>query len=577
MSDGEDNMPARPSRVYVSEPASAVDSALTLAASQPSSPFSLSSAKKEMEISPLDRAGADLLLQQKKEEGSSGDHSPSPAALPKGQQPPNQQKPAAAAAAAAAADAAAHSHVSEALVAWSQVLAGFLFNSVAWGTLSMFGVYELYYTETLGMSSASVSWIGSIQTFLAYLMCTLSGRLSDAGYSVPTALVGTALVVGAGIWMSFCTGIGGLFASQAVFTGIGLGLLSTPALPSMGAFFAPTTTQGRYRSIALCASTVGTSAGGAVLPAIVQYLLPVIGFGWAVRCATLVSLVACLLAILLVRPPRAATANGDQSMSPPAPTDPRPIWRQLIDWSALREPALLLFTLSTFFMFWATYFGFYYINSYAVKVVGTSTNEGALLLILATILGVPSRVPSGVIADHFMGALDILTIMLAVMAIVLYIWLAVGTSYAGTYVFAVLLGLANGGSQGVWLAGLAELVPATEEKEDESDTAESSTESPAPGASQSRKPPPEAANLGSCFGMVCTVGAFATLAGSPTAAAIIAKSGEGDRASDYTGAIIWAGSVTMVSALLVGAARVYVKGWRLHMHGPKRARAQTMA
>ncbi len=60
--------------------------------------------------------------------------------------------------------------------------------------------------------------------------------------------------------------------------------------------------------------------------------------------------------------------------------------------------------------------------------------------------------------------------------------------------------------------------------------------------------------------MVCTVTAFATLAGPPTASAIIQGSG-----GTYTWAQLWAGAVMLVGAMVVAAGRIYLVGFKLRI------------
>ncbi|CAK7242533.1 MAG: hypothetical protein STHCBS139747_004028 [Sporothrix thermara] len=451
--------------------------------------------------------------------------------------------------------------------AWLQVAAGFLLNAIAWGTSMMFGIYQLYYTQTLGLDSATVSWVGSVQTFMTYFLSTVSGLLADAGYTRQVTAVGTVLVVAGGLGTSFAAPAApavfvpgqpvppALFVSQAVITGVGLGLLTAPALPSINGFF------DKRRSLALAMSTMGTSAGGAVLPVVVQFLLPTIGFGWAVRCATFLALVVCATAALLLRPPpmltptptptptttsaaaaAAASASEKLDSSSPHPSAPRSlaarilsVAQQIVDVSAFREVPFVLFTASTFLLYWGLYFGFYYINVYAVDVVGFSTNRATTLLIMSTALGIPSRFAAGSIANAGVGALDTQIVSMVFMSAAIFGWLAVGTSTAGMYVFVVLFGLCNGAVQSVWLGSIAQL---------------------------SRH---ASSRIGARFGTACGVAALATLAGAPTASALIDQTNGGNTAmqSTYHPAQIWGAATTLGSAGVLIIARVYAVGWRL--------------
>lgn len=107
-------------------------------------------------------------------------------------------------------------------------------------------------------------------------------------------------------------------------------------------------------------------------------------------------------------------------------------------------------------------------------------------------------------------------------------WIGANDS-TGTYVWSCFFGMAAGGAQGVFGGALSSL-----------------TKDP-------RK-------MGTRFGMVSTSLGFATLAGPPTAGAII----DGSDGS-YVGAQIWAGSAVAIAALTMGACRTAITGrnWRV--------------
>ena len=94
------------------------------------------------------------------------------------------------------------------------------------------------------------------------------------------------------------------------------------------------------------------------------------------------------------------------------------------------------------------------------------------------------------------------------------------------YVFTVLFGFANGFAQGVWVGSLAALT-----------------------ADQGR--------IGVRFGMACTITSFATLAGPPTASAILVSTG------GYTWAQVWAGTVIVLAATCMTVGRCWAVGWRV--------------
>ena len=428
------------------------------------------------------------------------------------------------------------------LVAWCQVAAGILLNAIAWGTGYVFGIYQLYYTQTLAMDAGAVSWVGSVQTFLTYFFSTVSGLLSDAGYARHVTLAGTLLVLAGGIGTSFVVPAplpdaaltqavpGTLFLCQAVITGTGLGLLTAPSLPSINGYFY------KRRSMALATATFGTGLGGAALPAVVQFMLPAVGFGWAIRCATFLSVFVCACAALLLRPSplqikKPATPTSTET-TPPLKTRVAAWCALIVDWSAFRELPFVLFMAGSFLLYWGLYFAFYYINTYAEDVIGFSSTKGTMLLIMSTALGLPSRVLAGAVADYWLGPFDTLVLSAALQGSVLLTWLAVGRSAAGMYLFVVFFGLCNGATQSVWVGVISALS----------------------GHASNR--------IGARFGMVCVVAAVATLAGAPTASALIGDASLRQAASYHT-AMIWAAATTLASAAVMACVRVCFLGWRL--------------
>ncbi|KAK4452462.1 major facilitator superfamily domain-containing protein [Podospora aff. communis PSN243] len=389
------------------------------------------------------------------------------------------------------------------LVAWSQVAAGCLINMMAWGYPSTFGVFQLYYRDTLGLPEAQISWIGSLQTFLAFFLCTLSGRLADAGHVRSTVIAGSFLVVFGTFMTSLATKYWEIFLAQGLCTGLGLGIVFMPPLAIINSYF------DKNRSYALAISATGTGIGSVVFPATIQYLIPQIGFPWAVRCSAFVALFISAASLSMLRPRLSPRKSGP-----------------LVEWQAFKELPYTLFAIGGFLFFWALYFGFFFVNAYARNVIGFSTTDSVQLLLIVNGLSVPSRPVVGYLADRYIGPINLFSSAIFLLGVVSFAWIGV-TTRTGMYVFTVFFGLSNGAAQGVFVGSLASL-----------------TKDP-------RK-------MGTRFGMVCTIAAFATLAGPPTSGAIIDKSD-----GRYTWAQIWAGLVIILSAVMMASARVAATGMRL--------------
>lgn len=225
------------------------------------------------------------------------------------------------------------------LAAWSQVVAGNLVNWMAWGLPATFGVYQLYYRDTLQLPQSQISWIGSVQVFLAFFMCAVSGRLVDAGYARQTIAAGSFLVVFGIMMTSLATEYWQILLAQGICTGLGMGIMFMPPVAVINSYFR------RKRSLALAVSATGTGFGSLVFPSAVQYLIPRIGFPWAVRCSGFVALFISVIVLIIIRPRLRPRRSGS-----------------LIEWDAFREPPYLFYTLGSFCLFSALYFGFFYVS-----------------------------------------------------------------------------------------------------------------------------------------------------------------------------------------------------------------------
>lgn len=123
------------------------------------------------------------------------------------------------------------------VLAWAQVFASFLLNAVGWGYPATFGVYQMHYVSNLGLPGSQVAWVGSLQTFLAYALCVVAGILADAGYIRSTVAVGSGLVVIGTLATSWAVEYWQILLAQGLCTGLGLGLITTPSLTVVNAYF----------------------------------------------------------------------------------------------------------------------------------------------------------------------------------------------------------------------------------------------------------------------------------------------------------------------------------------------------
>ncbi|KAG7053032.1 major facilitator superfamily transporter [Colletotrichum scovillei] len=384
--------------------------------------------------------------------------------------------------------------------AWLQVLASHLINQIAWGYPSSYGVYQLYYTTTLNLPSSQASWIGSIQIFLTFGICALSGRLADAGYTRHAVIVGLFMAVMGTFLTSFCHAYWQIFLAQGFCTGLGMGIMFMPGITIVGSYFK------RRKTLALSIVTTGTGLGSVTFPILLNYTMPHVGFAWAVRCQALMMLVLGVIAIALMRPRLAPRKKGP-----------------LVEWGAFRERSYTCFAIGSFFVFLSLYFSLFYMNVFAREVIGLSFTDSVSLLLILNSSGIPSRVLSGFIAGRYLGSINMFIISNVVVSGMYFAWIGVHTS-PGLYVLSVFFGIANGFVQGVFTPALASLTV-------------------------------DPTKMGARFGMIATIVGVASLAGPPIAGAILDVSG-----GKYIWAQIWAAVITLLGVGSLVAARIAAVG-----------------
>jgi MFS family permease len=223
--------------------------------------------------------------------------------------------------------------------AWLQCFCGWLAICNTWGFALSFGAFQTYYAEILPQSPSTISWIGSLQACLIFLVGAFSGRALDAGLFRPTIIVGIIIQLIGIFTMSLAKKYWHLLLTQGVLTGIGGGLFFCPVMGLMSTYFL------KRRGLALGIATTGNSVGGLVYPVIVRQLLPKIGFGWTVRVLGLLNLVTLALVVILMKP-----------RLPPRKSGP------IVEWTAIKDIPYVLFVIGCCFLMAAVYFVFYYVS-----------------------------------------------------------------------------------------------------------------------------------------------------------------------------------------------------------------------
>ncbi|EJD00107.1 MFS general substrate transporter [Fomitiporia mediterranea MF3/22] len=132
------------------------------------------------------------------------------------------------------------------------------------GYLYSFGVYEDYYTRIYltNHDPSDISWIGSFQFMMPFLVGLLSGKLFDVGYFYVLEILGSIIFVFSLFMLSLAkpNQYYQVFLSQAVGMGIGLGLTFIPTVGLTAHHWR------RWRGLAAGIALSGSSCGAIAIP-----------------------------------------------------------------------------------------------------------------------------------------------------------------------------------------------------------------------------------------------------------------------------------------------------------------------
>lgn len=390
--------------------------------------------------------------------------------------------------------------------AWTQVAMAWLVVVTTWGYLNSFAVFQTYYTNVLGESQSTISWVGSIQVWMIFVMSTFSGRALDAGLFIPTLFVGATIQL-IGIFMnSLCRNFWQLLLAQGLCIGLGSGIIFCPSLGLVTTYFT------KKRGIAVAIVTTGNSFGGAIYPIMVRQLLPKIGFPWTVRAIGFINLGCLALALAFMRP-----------RLPPRKAGP------LVEMQAFRELPYVCAVSGFTLVFGALFFVYYYVSSYGFDILHMSYSDSANLIIIFNAIGIPARLLTGHAADRWTGPLNAIIPLIFINGILAFTWIGV-RSVGGMYAETVFYGLAAGAFQCLFPTTITSL---------NSDMSKN----------------------GVRLGMAFSIFSFAGLTGPPIGGALLTTNGGGR--GGYTAALLGVGLATMVGTALLVVARVRNSGWSL--------------
>ncbi|EMR62706.1 putative mfs monocarboxylate protein [Eutypa lata UCREL1] len=237
-----------------------------------------------------------------------------------------------------------------------------------WGTIITFGDYQAYYERgtLFTESSANISWIGSIQSLMVFVVGAVIGPLYDRGHLKLLLLAGTFGIVFGHMMLSLCTEYWQVVLAQGLVVGIGGGCIFVPALAVVQPYFST------RLGLALGIVATGSSLGGIIYPIVFINLIDKVGFAWTTRAIGFIALATLIIPL----------AISEMRVKPPTA-------RKMIDFSAFTDGPFMLCILGCFLGYAGSHVSFFYIAFYG-QANGWMT--GTLALYLLPILNSASAV-----------------------------------------------------------------------------------------------------------------------------------------------------------------------------------------
>ncbi|GIK02396.1 hypothetical protein Aspvir_006449 [Aspergillus viridinutans] len=284
------------------------------------------------------------------------------------------------------------------VLAWLQVVGSFFLFFNSWGVINTWGAFQAYYEQNLlsNVSSSSIAWIGSLQSFLLMLFGVVTGPLFDAGYFRALVIFGSVVLPFGLMMTSISSQYWHLILCQGICIGLAAGCLFVPSVAILPQYFK------RKRGLANGLAASGSSIGGVVYPIMFNKLQDQVGFAWATRALGFVAFGTCCISLSLMRMRFLPTEK-----------------RKLVQLSAFKEPAFMMFAVAMFLGFLGFYNFLFYVQSYAIDTGIVDANLGFYLL-------------------------SMLNAAATATAVLAFAWIGVH-NVPGIIVLAVLYGLCSGG------------------------------------------------------------------------------------------------------------------------------------
>ncbi|CCH44854.1 putative transporter MCH4 [Wickerhamomyces ciferrii] len=312
------------------------------------------------------------------------------------------------------------------------------------GMVNSAGAIEAYVSshQLANVGASAVSWIFSINVFIAFSSGVFSGSFFDRNGARAPMSIG-AVLFSAGL---FATGnaknVYQFVLAFGVVNGLGLGMMMSPLVGVVSHYFK------KNRATAISCATTGGSIGGIVFPLILRALYPKVGFKWALRILSFICLFCFAFSLTLVKERLSNKIDDEEEGTQTRSSKLRKFIKiyllDIFDYKSLLEAKFAFCTLAVALSESSLMVIIINFPSYAIKR-GFSENTSYLLITIVNTTGVLGRYIPGYMADKFLGRFNVVILTLIGCLLVSFIlWLPFGYNLKILYSYAALYGFCSG-------------------------------------------------------------------------------------------------------------------------------------
>ncbi|KFH41632.1 putative transporter-like protein [Hapsidospora chrysogenum ATCC 11550] len=396
---------------------------------------------------------------------------------------------------------------------WVVVASGAVILWWSVGLTYAWGIMQAALADDGLASPAVLSFVGSLQAALVSVLAIVCARVMRWLGARRTVLMAVVFMAGSEILASFTVrNVGGLFVTSGVLMGIGVRYVGREKSYSSGclSFMVVTAIPAQYfsrrRGLATGLMFAGSGFGGAANSFMLDALITALGTAWAYRILGIATLATGLPAAWMLK----ERTNNTVAR------------RGFVEWRLFKSLSFNLVFIGSAIGTFPLYVPPFFIPMYA-KSLGLPSSVGASLVAGFSLASAFGRIGSGIACDK-LGSLNTLIVSLAITAVtMLAVWPA-STTLAPLVVFVAVNGAANGAFFSTMPTAVSNIFGS--------------------------------ARVSIAMSMVLTGWVGGYLMGAPIAGFLLqAYGGAEGGLQAYRPAMFYAGSLALVSAALIVAAR----------------------